>query len=802
MMPGPAAAPAGGELEILIVEDDEGTAELERRALARAGKRVRIVGLVATALAALEEQSFGAILLDYQLPDGSPWAVFDAARRAAPPIPVILVTAGGDERIAAEVLRRGGADYVIKTEGFWEQLGAAVDRVIRLARIEQANVRLVAMVESSEDAIINRSLEGEILTWNAGAERIFGYSAEEAVGRPVTLLVPADRAEEETKIMQRLRAGLATRQFETLRRRKDGSLVDVSVTVSPILGGVDRQATSGADITRDISERRRIERGLAIRNEITRVTAEAATLAEAAPAFLRVLGEGLGYPSGAMWIGEPDHQEVRRVDAWERRRDGPASPPPSSRPRADFPAAVWNRQAVTFLVDEFGGDDGPGNGVLIPVLSRGQARGVIELRGRPAARPHPSAAEWLLVVGSQVGQFVEKCLASDQLRESEEQLRQAQKMEAIGQLAGGIAHDFNNLLSVINGYTELLLERLDPEAYGYRQIAEIDKAGARASGLTRQLLAFSRQRETEMRVLELNSIIGDMTELLDRLIGEHIELVTDLSEVAGRVRADANQLEQVVMNLVVNARDAMSGGGRLSISTANVTLGEKFVAGHLNMKPGPYVRLTVEDTGTGMDAATQARIFEPFFTTKEVGRGTGLGLATVFGIIQQCSGHIYVHSELGQGSTFEVYLPRVEAAVSPARSAARAEPKERGSETLLVVEDEAQLRTLICLVLEDAGYTTLEAAGPEQALEIAADAATPVDMLITDVVMPGKEGPALAAEIAKLRPGIKALFVSGYAGRTVAKTGGLDPKAAFLEKPFTSRKLLSKVREVLAAKPA
>ena len=801
MMPG---LPAGsGELEILIVEDDEGTAELERRALARAGKQVRVVGTVAAALAALAEQSFGAILLDYQLPDGSPWSVFDAAARAEPPVPVILVTAGGDERIAAEVLRRGGADYVIKTEGFWEQLGAAVDRVIRLARIEQANVRLVAMVESSEDAIINRSLEGVILTWNAGAERIFGYSADEAVGRPLSILVPPDRSEEEAAILQRLRAGLATRQFETMRRRKDGSLVDVSVTVSPIFGA-DRQATSGADITRDISERRRIERGLAIRNEITKVTAEASTLAEAAPAFLRVLGEGLGYPSGSLWLGEPDQPAFRRIERWERRRAGQAGAPaaPVARARAEFPAAVWNRQAVTFLVDENGGGDGPGNGVLIPILSRGEARGVIELSGRPSGRPHPSAAEWLSVVGSQVGQFVEKCLASDLLRESEDQLRQAQKMEAIGQLAGGIAHDFNNLLSVISGYTEILLERLDPDAYGYRQIAEIEKAGARAAGLTRQLLSFTRQRETEMRVIELNTVIADMKELLERLIGEHIELVTELSEPAGRVRVDANQLEQVVMNLVVNARDAMSGGGRLSITTANLSLDEKFVASHLNVKPGPYVRLAVVDTGTGMDPATQARIFEPFFTTKEVGRGTGLGLATVFGIVQQSGGHIYVHSEAGRGSTFEVYLPRVEAAVSPVHATSWAEPKERGSETLLVVEDESQLRTLICMVLEDAGYTAIEAGGPEQALEIAADPGTRVDMLITDVVMPGKGGPELAAEIAKLRPGLKALFVSGYTGRTVAKSGGLDPKAAFLEKPFTSRKLLAKVREVLAAKPA
>ncbi len=248
----------------------------------------------------------------------------------------------------------------------------------------------------------------------------------------------------------------------------------------------------------------------------------------------------------------------------------------------------------------------------------------------------------------------------------EEQLRQAQKMDAIGQLAGGIAHDFNNILSVITGYTEVLLERFDPAAYGYRQISEIHQAGERAAGLTRQLLAFSRQRETESRVVELNSIIIGMSQMLQRLIGEDIQLVTSLSAVAGRVRADSSQLEQVVMNLAVNARDAMSGGGILFIETANLILDEAFVRSHVNVRPGPYVRLTVTDNGVGMEPATLARVFEPFFTTKGIGHGTGLGLATVFGIVEQCEGHIYVYSEPGRGSTFKIYLPRVEAPVSQA----------------------------------------------------------------------------------------------------------------------------------------
>ena len=385
-------------------------------------------------------------------------------------------------------------------------------------------------------------------------------------------------------------------------------------------------------------------------------------------------------------------------------------------------------------------------------------------------------------------------------RELEGQLRQAQKMEAIGHLAGGIAHDFNNLLTAISGYGQLLAESLDPADERRADVERILDASDRAARLTRQLLAFSRRQILRPEVLDLNEVIRGIDALLRPMIGDTIMLTIALDPQLGSVLADPSQLEQVVMNLVTNARDAMSSGGRLTIETANVELDDAYVAGHTDAQAGPHVMLAVSDTGTGMDAATVARLFEPFFTTKEPGKGTGLGLATTYGIVKQSGGNIWVYSEPGRGSTFKVYVPRVAADVSSGEAAGRraSHPPTGGTEVVLLVEDDAQVRTLAETILAGYGYTVLVAPDGSAALDVAATIDS-IALLITDVMMPGLRGPELAERLVALRPGLRVLYISGYAADAVGNHDFVARDANYLEKPFTPESFARAVRTILDA---
>src|SRR2546430_11901630 len=380
-------------------------------------------------------------------------------------------------------------------------------------------------------------------------------------------------------------------------------------------------------------------------------------------------------------------------------------------------------------------------------------------------------------------------------RQLEAQLVQAQKMEAIGRLAGGVAHDFNNLLTVILSYSELLLEELPKDSSNRDDIGQIRKAAQGASELTRQLLAFSRQQVLEPKVVDLNAAVTGIERLLARVLREDIQLRCTLAADAGTVRVDPGQLEQVIMNLAVNAPDAMPNAGRLTVATANVSLDETYMQARPLAAPGRYVMLAVTDTGTGMDAATQARIFEPFFTTKEVGKGTGLGLATVQGIVQQSGGFIWVYSEPNHGTCFKVYLPRVDA--PPAKAEAVAGDPLRGTGPLIVVEDVEAVRAVTRRMLERYGYRVLEAADGEAAIRLAANSAEHIHLLLTDVVMPNVSGRDLAEMFAKTFPSSKVLFMSGYTDDAIVRHGILQEGIAYLQKPFTPESLASKVRAVL-----
>jgi len=382
-------------------------------------------------------------------------------------------------------------------------------------------------------------------------------------------------------------------------------------------------------------------------------------------------------------------------------------------------------------------------------------------------------------------------------RRLEDQLRHAQKMEAAGRLAGGVAHDFNNLLTVISGFGQLVLGRLESTDPKYPHMAEILKAADRGATLTRQLLAFSRQQVLQPQVLDLNVTLANISRMLRHLIGEDIELAIVPASGLGRVKADPGEIDQVILNLAVNARDAMPHGGRLILQTENVNLDEARAAGHYPIRPGQYVLLTVSDTGCGMDAEVQKHIFEPFFTTKAQGKGTGLGLATVHGIVHQSGGYIYVYSEIGNGSCFKIYLPRVDQVAELPKSRRTIEHHARGTETILVVEDEAMVRDLTLEVLKESGYSVISAERPDDALRICAQNQAPIDLLLTDVVMPGMSGLELAERLKPERPKMKVLYVSGYTADAVARRGMSDPKTAFLQKPFAPGALVRKVREVL-----
>ncbi|HEY0704046.1 MAG TPA: CHASE4 domain-containing protein [Candidatus Acidoferrales bacterium] len=411
---------------------------------------------------------------------------------------------------------------------------------------------------------------------------------------------------------------------------------------------------------------------------------------------------------------------------------------------------------------------------------------------------HNSEGELLGVIGVALDITDRKHLA--------DQLRQSAKMQAVGELAGGVAHDFNNLLMVVKGHAEMLTDRLaavpsNAAAPALQNVVQIQQAAERAAALTRQLLAFSRRQVLQPRVLDLNDAVAGMIQMVSRVIGENIELAFLPGANLSRVKADPSQIEQVILNLVVNARDAMPEGGRLTIETLNVDLDHSYVAQHAVVEPGPYVMLTVSDTGTGMDAATQARIFEPFFTTKEQGRGTGLGLATVYGVVKQSGGYIWVYSEMGQGTTFKVYLPQVKTeADKPTPEKVTAGPAP-GTETILLVEDEESVRELVSEYLQARGYRILEASDGVVALDLAAKHAGPIQLLITDVVMPRISGRELATRLAGRQPGLKVLYISGYTDDSIFRHGVLEGGMSFLQKPFNLKAIAQKVREVLDGVP-
>jgi two-component system cell cycle sensor histidine kinase/response regulator CckA len=512
---------------------------------------------------------------------------------------------------------------------------------VKLAQVndrlrEEAGIhRLAQIVYSSDDAIIGKDLNGVVTDWNKGAEKLFGYSAAEVVGRHVSAILPTDQQGKWHEVMDKLRRRVPIEPFETVRLRKDGSRVDTLLTVSPILD--EGRLIGLSTISRDLSYQKRLEA----------------------------------------------------------------------------------------------------------------------------------------------------------------ELRQAVKMEAVGRLAGGVAHDFNNLLTVINGYSELLLARPGSADSNRELMAEIHKAGKRAETLTKQLLAYSRKQILKPKILEINAHVVDIQKMVHRMVGEDMEIATSLDPELGRIRADPTQLEQIIINLATNARDAMPQGGTLTIRTRNIELDEKYTASHAGSRLGRYVMLEISDTGCGMDKKTKQHIFEPFFTTKDAGKGTGLGMAMVYGIVKQSEGYIEVESEPGRGTAFRIYLPRIEESLENDGPYQEEPPLPCGTETVLLVEDDSMVRAFTRTLLQNGGYHVLEASGGEEALGLSERCTTDIDLLVADVVMPDMSGRVVAERLANCRPAMKVLFLSGYTDDAVLRHGVSVEETAFLPKPFTPSIFAHKVRQVL-----
>jgi PAS domain S-box-containing protein len=634
-----------------------------------------------------------------------------------------------------------------------EQFGQTIALGRHLARGVASEARYRTLMEEANDAILLVDLRA-IVEVNQQAEVLLGRPRSEIVGRTYEeFVVPAERDG-----MAAIRAALLDgRKIRTPSRhllRADGTSVPVEATGSMVQ--VDEEALAML-ILRDVTERERAERELRLSEE-----------------RYRLLFESNPHP---MWVDDPATLAFLAVNEAAVQLYGFA--------REEFLA-----MSMTDIL-------APGEGPLVtqaaPHEDALQARRTWKHRRRDGSVLDVEVVSSAIVLGGTPARLV---LATDvsERKGLEAQLLQAQKMEAVGRLAGGVAHDFNNLLGIISGHGALLRRALDPLHPAQRRVEQILDAATRAAGLTRQLLAFSRKQLLEPKVLNLNEVVAQAEKMLVRLIGEDVQVVTRLADGLGRLRADPTQMDQIILNLVVNARDAMPRGGHVILETANVVLDEAYVRAHAALPPGPYVMLAVSDTGQGMDAETQAHIFEPFFTTKEEGKGTGLGLATVFGIVKQSGGHINVYSEPGLGSTFRIYFPRVDE--QPAQPQPSSAPRSfAGTESILLVEDAEPLRSLIREILESAGYRVIEAADPQEALKVAESHAGPIRLLLTDVVMPRGSGPELSVRLGALRGEMRTLYMSGYTDEALGQRGVLAEGTRLLQKPFSAEVLLKNVRE-------
>lgn len=674
-----------------------------------------------------------------------------------------LLTKDGERRLIAWsdttlFNKQGAVEYIIST---------GIDITARTkaeALLRESEERYKTLFDSAPDAILIMEAQGEeagqIVAANPAAAQMHGYPESVILDLNITALDPAASVAPYNGGMPRILAGEWITE-EITHQRQDGTRFPVEIHAG-LMEMENRKYILAFD--RDISARKGREEALREAHQ------KQEALIQASPLAIFVMD-----PEGRVRLWNP---AAERMFGWEEKEIlGRRSPGvPEDR------------------VEEC-------RGLLKRVLN-GESLNGIELRRRKKDGSPIDISVFtapLLDAGGRITGIVVMNTDITESKRLKEQLLQAQKMEVVGRLAGGVAHDFNNLLTAINGYSELVLSYMEPDNPLRQDVAEIRKAGDRAASLTRQLLAFSRKQMLQPKVLDLNQVMENMGKMLERLIGSDIHLAIKLDASLGRVMADPGQIEQVILNLAINARDAMPRGGRLTIATANVDLEESYARGHMDVQPGPHVLVKVSDTGCGLDPETRSRIFEPFFTTKEMGKGTGLGLSTVYGIIKQSGGHIAVQSKPGKGATFKIYLPRIDDAMEPDSLASQALEDYGGQETILLVEDEDGVRQLLSTVLKRQGFTVLEARHGVDALDLSARHEGPIHLVLTDVVMPEMGGLELAQRLQPLHPGAKVLYMSGYAANAKLHQHLAGQEIYYLQKPFETIGLLQRVRQLLDA---
>ena len=655
---------------------------------------------------------------------------------------------------------------------------AAVRDVTERRLAAGITARLASIIQSSHDAVIGKDLDQVITSWNPGAERLYGYRAGDMIGRNIEVIIPAEDREREDRLHARVAAGKHVEQYQARRVRQDGTVLTVALTLSPIAD--DRGTIVGVStVGRDATEQQRAQ-------------ARFTGLLEAAPdamicadrdgriTLVNAQAERLfGYPRDEL-IGQPVEILVpddARPNHPEHRAGYLADPRP--RPMgADMQLAGRRRDGTTFPAEiSLSGID-TGEGILVTAA----VRDVTERLEIQAER--------------------ERLLTQAERDRLERQMHQSQRLESLGQLAGGVAHDFNNLLGVISNYASFAGEQLANPEPGMNladvrdDISQIERAAERAASLTHQLLAFARQEVVQPRVLNLTEVVNGVEQLLLRTLGEHVELITDLADQLCLVLADPGQIEQVLVNLAVNARDAMPQGGKLTIQTAVADVGEP-AATQLSLEPGRYVTLKVSDTGTGIPPHILDRVCEPFFSTKPKGEGSGLGLATVYGIITQAGGRLLIYSDAGLGTTCTAYLPATSQPAAVSSPAADAAQRGRG-ELVLVVEDEPAMREVTRRILARNGYQVTAVAGGREALAALTHRLDHIQLLLTDVIMPHMQGKELAGKVLTLHPRTRVVFMSGYTQGLLSAQGVLESGVHLIEKPFSETSLLAKLHEVLS----
>jgi PAS domain S-box-containing protein len=688
-------------------------------------------------------------------------------------------------------------------------MGDALQRLVREEDLLEARRDRDRLLGTAIVGFCRVDAEQQVVAWSGGAERLLGWNAHEMLGRRLVLATQESGPALDDCLAGAL-VGRATDKLETKVLARDGQTVDVALSIAPLIDGAGN--VNGAWLTiGDLNDRKRSERFLDLQRRVTEILAKSRSAAEATKTLLGTIGASLGFEVGEFW--EPDGSEgaVRRTASWHS----------STEHATEFDLASGNRederppQLVQQVLDggtvrclrgfstsrdlersELAQRCGIHDAIGMPIPLGESQRGVVLFFAGEISEQETARAAFLSVIAEQFGQFLQFQQTRTALDDARQDVLQATKMDTVGRLVGGVAHDFNNLLTIILGYGEMVLEDCEGGDPKRDQLEEILGAGKRAAGLTRQLLGFCRKEVAEPIAVDLNAHVTEMQKMIGRLIGEQISLATQLAPNLGSVRADPAHIEQMIMNLVVNARDAMPNGGDLTIATRTVEPGDRELGKFSRVGPGRYALLSVSDSGCGIDEATRKRIFEPFFTTKGSGKGVGMGLATVADLVRKYGGRIAVESARGRGTTFSILLPAMPQGLASWQIDSTPDVVPRGDETILLVEDDDRVRQLISRGLGARGYTVLAAGDAAQGLELHRQQAAEIDLLIADVRLPGMKGPELVSRIAQTNASLTALYISGYAEDEIRRSGVLGGDAPYLQKPFSIHDLARKIREL------